>query len=526
MTKADPYSQYDPMHLDAIEEILGRPNLCAVLEELTPLAFLTDPVFGMPWATGEDEHLGTDSAIRVLRQSMHLWHAAYFAMVALRRSNSHRRSSLASGQLTKLVNHYNSYDGPLPVPASDEDLLSQCMRMAYQQFPFQREWWAGMTRARFMFQECSDRKPHDLSGVVRAVFGASYDEVLGICADLYFFFLNAVKTGKRPIFTMRLLAQRFLPWVEEGTLARVVDAISQTQSEFRNICDNTAGSDPRLRKYDYNPLLARPLIQIGDIYFCPVPALLLLWTTDGINYVLSDYARTSGKDGAFFNTFGHAFEDFVEHLLRKSGREYIREVSVRRKEREDSADFILVEGDSALIFDCKTRRTTVKHRYGMLEAIDRDYEDIVSGLEQDTRTERWIREGIEEFAQHPRLRGVSQFHYGVVTLDHYYLANSSAMQRKVQQSLGRSIEYQVLSSRELELLASSVRVGGILAIIRDKSSDSYDLPASYEDYLKVRQGAAEGVRLVDPSQRLYVSLLKKLRDHVERLHNVGGPSNT
>lgn len=499
----------DPRHLDAIDEILGTPNLYTTLEALMPLALFTDPVFGMkyPVDEGGQEH---DIIAKILRKSMQLWHVAYFAMVALYLSNQYRHGLLSRKKLFRAVNHYNEYDCPLPDPATDEQLFSQMVRMAYQQFPYQHQWWAGMTRASFMYGEANGETGGSLPDMVESLFGIQYHQVLDICMSVYHVIHNQLRTGRNAAFSMNQLAERFLPWIERSSLERIVGCVSQTREEFRLACERTKSGDKALRKYDYNPLLERPLIRIDERYYAPVPPLILLWAMNGIAYQLSEQpCKVGGHD--FGHVFGHAFEDFIEAILRKSKRDYLREIDVKTNAGLDrTTDFIIIEGNHALLFDCKTRRATMRHRYGTLDAIERDYGEIVHGLEQCIKTEQWIRLGVPEMQCQRKLEKVTQFDYGVVTLDDYFLSNSTLVEKLIQQKLGRDVKYQVLSGRELELLLANLEGQSLISFIKEKASVRCSLPASYEDYLNVNCR-----KLVDPSQAAYLAFPAKLKNRIE-----------
>lgn len=521
MSNPYPFPEGDSRHLDAIDDLLGGLNLASILVGLAPLAVFTDPIFGMPALGSESDGNGQTpvSLAATWRSRLHLWHVLYFAMVALEKSNPYRRANLSQRDLTEIVDHFNSYDMPLS-EVENNPLAQALTRLAYQQFPYQRAWWAGMTGAQFIYEQSEPTKGYCIKDAVGDTFGMQYSDLLDICADIYYIFHNQVRTNRPATFTLKSLSN-WLPWVPQGSLARVIGAISQTQEDFRRERQSTAQENPALRKFDYNPLLARPLVQIGREYYAPAPSLILLWATQGIAYRLSDCARNEEKDGHFGKAFGRAFEDYVDSILRASGRSYIRECTIRvGKQRCKTADFILVEGNRALIFDCKTRRATVKHRCGVLDAIERDYEEIVKGLKQTMQTEKWIRDGILSLSAHPELAGVTNFSPAVVTYGDYYLANSALMRRSVADRLGTTMDYCVFSGRELELMLKNIGEGQLIPFINTKTSHTNDMdqdqlliPSLFEDYLR-HQLTEQGAKLIDPCAEINRNILIKLKNRV------------
>jgi hypothetical protein len=248
--------------------------------------------------------------------------------------------------------------------------------------------------------------------------------------------------------------------------------------------------------------------------------MMILWATEGIKYHLSEYARFIGEDGTFFDKFGKtAFEGYVMHMLDVSKRQYIPEQEVIvGKNKELTADFILLEGDKALIMECKTRRGSLEHRYGIIEAIDADYEKtIIKGLHQCVCTEKLIRNGILDLSQYPELQGVSEFSYAVVTHDIFYQANSRLMQDRVREKMGEDIQYQVLSARELELILANIAKNGIIQFIAAKSVKSYLMPESYENYLRLWIDKRGDSNMNDPSQDICLALAERSRFYIEKM---------
>jgi len=449
--------------LDAIDDVLYRRNLCSTLNHLTAVSLFTDPVYGQPYPTEEEYAAAKPSerAMLSLRRCIHLWHSAYFAMVATCKGNQFRKGDLSEADLRTIVNCYNDYVPPILTAGEDISALGCWIRIAYQQFPYQRRWWAGITRARFMFNyhspECSLRLPEAIQGQ----FGATYDEILGICDALSMLVHNRVKSGKDAAFTWEMLADGYLPWVDRTKLKGVLDSLTQTQLEFRTTYDRLKSSDTRQRIYDFNPLLDRPLVRIDSYYYAPVPALLLLWATEGIAYRLRDQLGA----GPFGDSFGKAFEAFVANLLTESGREFVPEVQLARG--ENTADFIVMEEDEALIMDCKSRKFAVRGRYGIQDAIEIDTkESIVKGIRQALRTETYVRERRRELTAYPGISDISHFSYAVVTLDNYYLANSKMMRRLVKDELGCDVHYEVMSCRDLELLLANPGSANLVSFLR------------------------------------------------------------
>jgi hypothetical protein len=113
--------------------------------------------------------------------------------------------------------------------------------------------------------------------------------------------------------------------------------------------------------YRYSSLREFPLVELSfcgqDEIACPLPTLLFWRITNGLYYSLKD-AR------GFPTAFGKSFQRYVGEVLtaRINRPEMLvleeREYQVGRN-RKDSVDWIVLEGESAALFlECKTKRLT------------------------------------------------------------------------------------------------------------------------------------------------------------------------
>lgn len=499
----------DSRYLDYVDDIIGSPNLLATLELLSRWGFCVDPILSTsPPVPVKEQYLDS------LKRHLGHWTIAYFAMVLLRRSNQYRRGTLNSDKFVQAINYYYEADEP-PSDNEDQNAISFLTRLLFQQLPYQREWWSGITRAQFMYGSSHGPDEEFLAQIVSDIYGMSYNEVLSLCLSIYFVLYDRAASQRECSFTLKELTTGFLPWIDASKLTNLVRLISQTQQEFRGSCQSSELPDRSLRKYDFNPLLSKPLIRIGDRYYAPVPMLLPVWATEGIAYALSSYAVTSGYRGEFGDALGHAFENSIAKLLSQYNKDYVREKPLRIKGQHDRpADFIVVENKVGLIFDCKSRRVQLKHREGCQDAIQRDYEDIVKALEQDVKTTGWIRQRVGYLGNEKMLAGVEKFIYAVVTMDEYYLANSSIVQRQIARDLGFNISYQVISARELELLLCNLPINSLITTIEKKAEVPVPLPTSYSDYLHYLKSEKQIKQLIDPPMEVVFSELHQIRSRI------------
>lgn len=498
----------DVKYFNNIDGIFGSPNLPDTLELLSRWGFFVDPVLSVPPPVPVRSYHLND-----LEANLGPWTIAYFAMVALQLSNKHRRGNLRADKFIQAINYYNAADDPI-TDDEDQTLRALLIRLYFQQLPYQREWWAGITRAQYMYDSSRGSDEQILAQTVTSVYGMTYNELLSLCLSIYFVIYHEAKKGRECSFTLDKMT-KLLSWGNVDKLTNVIGSISQTQDEFRVACQSTQLPDRSLRKYNFNPLLSRPLIRIDDRYYAPLPMLIPIWATDGINYALLSYATIKGYDGEFLRARGYAFENFVAYLLQQQGKHFVRDEPFKIKGQEvRPADFVVVEDKAALIFDCKCRHILLKHRAGLPDAVRRDYDDIVKALCQDLQTKEWIGQGVGCFGTNPLLSGLERFFPAVVTMDEYFLANSSIIQKQVKNDLGHDITYQVLSARELELLLCNLPKNSLINTIEQKAAKSVLTPSTYCGYLRYLQDQKHISHVLDPPKQVVLDELSLLMSRI------------
>ncbi|MCE5314053.1 MAG: hypothetical protein ABFD49_07260 [Armatimonadota bacterium] len=493
--------------LDAVDDIIGNSNLLITLDHLTRWGLYVDPIISasMPFNVRQWD-------VNTVKGAVHPWTIAYFAMVCLNRSNVHRRGELKPNRFIRAVNNYNAYSGPI------DDLRSVLVRIAFQQFVYQRQWWTGMSRSRYMFGESGGEYCRELAALVADTFGATIDEILRVCLSIYFTLHSKAKHKKECHFSLDELTSGFLQWLDSEVVRQVVSRLSQSQQEFREKSANCQQPNRSLRLFDLNPLLSKPLVRIEDSYYAPLPMLVPLWGTSGIVYELLDQATKKGIEGRFGDVLGHAFEDFVADLLSTHGVSHTREVSMPTAHGEvRSADFIVVDKQSALILDCKSRRIRRQHRSGLAEDAYPDYKEaIIKGVQQCLRTERWIRAGRPELlCKDSSLSNLENFTHAVVTMDDFHMANCPLIWKELNSEIVESVAYQVMSSHELEMILNYLPSGSIVSTISENATSPELRPASYRNYLFSLQDEQSKKAYKDPSRDFVLSVLCDLRSTLD-----------
>ncbi|MGH9929700.1 MAG: hypothetical protein ACREA9_10820 [Pyrinomonadaceae bacterium] len=250
----------------------------------------------------------------------------------------------------------------------------------------------------------------------------------------------------------------------ETKLLSALDRLAADPTQLRNLHRKYQATDPRFAMYGFNPLFLRPLVRPWrqkkhvsmdeDRMVAPIPNLVVLKNSVGIFY---EMFNRYGLE--FSNYFGAVFEAYVGRVLQHCGKssELIAESGIREaypQAKGKAPDWIVVEGNSAILVECKaTRFSRAALLMGDESAINYSLKQVIKGLRQlaDFREACLARTtglGI--------LHGCKTFKAVLVTLEPLYLINSAPFRRYIDDELTslsvKRFPWRVLSVDELEKL--------------------------------------------------------------------------
>lgn len=482
--------------LAEIDQILGSPNLPSTLETLAHWALFRDPLLPIPppceIAPGHEE---------VVTRNVQVFTVAYFALVALLRSNPYRHGTLTPHDFQKATNLFIQA-AAVGALEDDADYRAALTRIQFQQLALQREWFVGLDRALFIFDASQGQWEYDLAARVEDAVGMAYSAVIESCFALHFAMQQMGKSRMPCSFTVEELRARWLSEMPLGNLEALLPLISQSQADYEKVASSVVQPGNQQRLYRFNPLWNRPLIQIGPRFYAPVPSLLPIWAIDGILYNLSHTAKTRDDASVFFDALGHAFEDYVGALLCRHGLEHHRDDPIATPKGEiRPCDYRLLEGEVCLLLECKTRRASVGHRFADPDAMNKDYEvAVVQGLRQTMRTEKLVREGVIWPGPRPWLATADSCFHAIITMDEFCGSNEIPARTAVFGALERTVPYQVLSGRDLVLLLANLGDDRLAGILREGDAQAGYQPVSYVSYVYNRAIETGTPHMQDPDR--------------------------
>jgi hypothetical protein len=325
----------------------------------------------------------------------------------------------------------------------------------------------------------------DFEESFRTLYGTSTREFINIG------FTASVAALSKAGFTrgyFRKAREQGIRLPNERKLLSALDRLAADPTQLRNLHRKYQPADPRFAMYGFNPLILRPLVRPwrqkkhvsmdDDRLVAPAPNLVVLKNSIGVFYEMFNRYGIE-----FANYFGEVFETYIGNILQHCGSsiELIPEWRIRESypsAKGKTPDWIVVEGDSAILVECKaTRFSRAALLTGEESAINDSLKQVIKGLCQlaDFRNACLARRtGIEKLNKCKTFRPV------LITLEPLYLINSHFFREYLDDQLQalnvNRMEWRVLSVDELEklqpYLAQGLRLSKVLDDLENGTFES------------------------------------------------------
>jgi len=222
-------------------------------------------------------------------------------------------------------------------------------------------------------------------------------------------------------------------------LETMAKALTVTVEGARELNRNVPAVGKRLQRHAFNPLVARPLIDLGERgIWAPQPMLISASMFPNSLY----YRGIQMWGSSFARTLGSINEQYVGKQLRLLAKDSLLP-EIEFKPGHLTVDWIWITDAAVVLVECKSARLTLGAKAGDDSLSENVTRSVGKGRAQIDTTARLIR------AKHPALSHVPSDRpiLGmVVTAEPFYLANSGIPEYHFQ-SLTPSL---VVSLRELE----------------------------------------------------------------------------
>lgn len=282
------------------------------------------------------------------------------------------RSLLHNNEVSILVNHlrFKFGEGISKEVDDSRDILLEFNRFAHRQFKWQNNYNSAVVLRNYKIY--SDPK---LSKLIHKEFGMSIYQILLIGFFVFQLSGNQFRI-KLPIDWQNQLisSEMFESFLNHFSMS-IEKAKQEMQETYRR--DETI-------LYSYNPLTSKPILTYKNSFICPLHLLLFHQITSGIYYFLVN------KRG-FQNAFGRSFEKYIGEVLKdvlRKSRIKIYPEQLYGKEHKRSSDWLLIDSESIVFIECKTKRLTFssKSELNVKDGLENDLKKMASFITQIYKT--------------------------------------------------------------------------------------------------------------------------------------------
>ncbi|QHQ79417.1 hypothetical protein [Bacillus subtilis] len=422
--------------LDQIEKKLRRFSLKSKLEFLRKLHHSTYPF------------LKSKKFFNVKGQ---VWghEIAYLALVSTKETEwSYKTQEFSFKDFKSILRLYRNYSAPFvhqndPGLPNEKAIKHFTVRMGLQQFPYQRHPLTGFYRYQFLFNYENDR--FSVKRKFKQYFGHEYNEFLIVAIWLYAYSLNTKSHCNSEELSELIISDTNF---KKDQIKHILSFFTTNRDDFQKNYLKTKSDDTRMRVYDFNPYLSKPLLDYGDGSFLfPMPFMIFIAVTEGMYHQISSYYGNQFK-----SLFGkYAFEDYIEHLLDLHSYNFIKEFKFNKG--DDSPDFILIKGDHLILMELKSRvpimklRTTDNLNY--VEELKKSYGAAVT---QCLKKEAFIKQGKLKHDKIPK--NIKRYSHIALTLEDNNVVDSGTIEKIANDKGVSQIEsfYHTMGASTLELI--------------------------------------------------------------------------
>lgn len=325
------------------------------------------------------------------------WALGAAAKESIVSGNEHRHPGVTDHDILEICGAFAAQRDPLGDRSSPlAPVSSFFMRMASEQFPFQISPFEEIARVQALFGDRMGTVPTEVltEEALERVLGISVLDYVGIGLLLH---VGAQRNAG--YFDPRWLAQpNFAPICDVIPAAKILNVFHRhfaTDVEgFRAQARAHREPTGRLRRYEFNPLVARPFIAQPDgRYLAPQPHYVLQRISPAAIY----YVGADQLGDAFTRDMGQLFQDYVgRQLAQLPDAEIYPEVIYDGDNR--TVDWFVVWDQLLLLVEAKSTRLTLGARMGM-DRLGGDLDRAIGrAFHQIDRTARLLEN------RHPALR--------------------------------------------------------------------------------------------------------------------------
>lgn len=428
------------------------------------------------------------------------------------------RPAVTPKQLSELMQMLLSFESKARMPSQYEHYTFFLRNVAYQQFIYQHTF----------SKNSLARQKHLFGGVDKGhLFKAKFYELTGLeinrFLSLSLMLLTRFFDRKNAVISRQWFSPVFKHYPPEE-VDNFLNCLAVPFSRIPGMLREHDKSNNR-RSYEYyeqTPFLRRPLLRIGDDYWCVYPNVLYRTLEHFIYDTLREWDASS-----FTQKFGLMFERYVENILSYTGLRYVPESEFAKMLPGSGLliDFLVADGDANVFVDAKAVEMAYQGKVAHASEVlkDRTRTSILKAIEQAHEVNKRLRD-LDQL--HPVARSRNHNYLIVVTYKELYLGNGATFYEAIAKAkideicekYGSTVipveHMYFLTIEELELLAESIKVGkvGLVdALERAKVGDARPETRKFDFTLHLRAwGAMNAPKYLEETRESQIIELEPL----------------
>jgi hypothetical protein len=376
-----------------------------------------------------------------------------------------------------------TFDKDLHDKFIEENPVFMLLRIVSSQFPFEPGLFSEFSRPALLFHEIPQQLKN-LPGIPKFDFNSKFQAITGVSVIDFItigFVIYSACSGKFSVsqnYFKKMRKQGIN--VSDQSLRAVLNQLIADKSKLVQLYEKRKNPDRRFRMYDFNPLLSYPIIRPcqnkqfsapdKDFIHAPVPELVASRISSGIFYQMFN---TYGTE--FSEYFGFVFERYVGLVLEKCllSEQLLSESDIRNfypAEKGKAPDWIIVDGSTVLLFECKaTRFSRAAQAIASEDSVKSSLAQVKKGLKQ---LASFISACQAKISELQKFHHCSTFKPILVSLEPLFLINSEFFREYINTLLTAEgvtgLDWQILSIDELEALQPHIAAGFNLSQVLDE----------------------------------------------------------
>ena len=409
----------------------------------------------LPAIAAASAALGEPPYSKAVVNQMPPWGLAAAARESLLYGNEHRSKAVDDRAMQALMRKFQIAMDLSDTEARAADFFVKLTtRLTYEQFPYQESIFEELARSHaWMVEGLPEVETRVITedSLAAMLDGVPLREAIGAT-----FFLQVGAWQNGGVYKRGWLDQpnfgEALNVYPRTNIEKMAARLTTTPTAFRAAFQEHSVGTLTAGRFDYNPLVATPFIDLGEGEpLAPAPRLILRTVTPGGLY----YAGYAEHGKAFADDLGGLFEHYIGRQLKLiEGAEVQPEIVFGRGGGSKSVDWFVILPNLVILVEVKSRRLGPAARAGDAALFTSLADTLGGARKQLSRTVDNLADGHPAFSHIPTDRPMLGL---IVTAEPFYTGSAYLLDHDVAVIPGgslRDVPVAAVSAREVEWLVT------------------------------------------------------------------------